>query len=48
VPPHVDLRPAYQHQKDDVSQLKFVSEALQTDIPFGGLGLLSKRLHMAT
>jgi hypothetical protein len=40
-------RPLYQHHKNHVPQLEFVFQALQTDIRFGGLPLLSKRLHIS-
>jgi hypothetical protein len=39
-------RPPYQYHKGHVSQLGFVFPALQTDVPFGGLALLSKRVHI--
>jgi hypothetical protein len=40
-------RPPYQRHMDHVSQLQFVFQALQTDIPFGDLTLLSKRVHIS-
>jgi hypothetical protein len=39
---HVYRHPPYQHHRDHVSQLEFLSQALPT-VPFGDFALLSKR-----
>jgi hypothetical protein len=42
----IDRHLPSQHHKDNVSQLEFVFQALHTNIPFGGLALLFKRVHI--